>query len=130
MAARADDMEENERHADEGVDAEAGVGVLMPGKAAAEGGKQEAEAAAPDGEDSKGVSAAREEKSRASKRPQQQHRHGEEDAAGFQEVPLQMNGAGGRHAGDSSDDSDSDAGMAEMDDHSRAEVRTSLPLPL
>ena len=37
-------MEENERHADEGVDAEAGVGVLMPGKAAAEGGKQEAEA--------------------------------------------------------------------------------------
>ena len=128
MAARADDMEEDERHADEGVDAEAGVGVLAPGKAAAKGGRQEAEAAAPDGDDSKGVSAAREEKSRASKRPQQQHRHVEEDA-GFQEVPLQMNGAGGRHAGGSSDDSDSDAGLAGMDDHSRAEVRTALPHP-
>ena len=103
--------------------------MLAPGKAAAEAGKQKAKAAAPDGEDSQGVSAAaREEKSRASKRPQQQHRHGEEDA-GFQEVPLQMNGAGGRHAGDSSDDSDSDAGMAEMDDHSRAEVRPALPHP-
>ena len=128
MAEGADATEEDERHADDDIDAEAGVGVLAPGKAAAKGGKQEAEAAAPDGEDSKGVSAAREEKSRASKRPQQQHRHGEEDT-GFQEVPLQMNGAGGRHAGDSSDDSDSDAGLAEMDDHSRAEVRTALPHP-
>ena len=41
-----------------------------------------------------------------------------------------MNGAGGRHSGDSSDGSDSDAGLAEMDDHSRAEVRTALHLPI
>ena len=127
MAERADDREEDERHADEDVDAEAGVGVLAPGATASKAGKQEVEAAAPDGGASERVSAAREAKSRASKHmQQQQHVHGEDDA-GFQEVPLEANGAGGRHSVDSSSDSDSDAGMAEMDDHSRAEVRPALP---
>ena len=126
IAESADNMEVEEGHADGDVDVEAGVGVLVPGKAATKAGKGTAEAATHDAEDSKG---AREEKSRVSKQPQQQHRHGEDDA-GFEELPLQVNGAGGRHSGDSSEDSDSDAGLAEMDDHSRAEVSAALSPPI
>ena len=91
--------------------------MLAPGKAAAKAVQQKAR----DGQQKQGEADKRGGDSalpRVPKEPAQQLQSRAKEHAGFEEVPLQANGA--RSSDDS--DSDSDAGLAEMDDHSRAEV--------
>ncbi len=102
----------------EDADPDAGVGVLAPGKAAAKAAQQKAgdskqkQIQANTGAGDLAVPSVPAEPGQRAQSQAKEH-------VGFEEVPMQMNGAG------SSDDSDSDsdAGLAEMDDHSRAEVR-------
>ena len=107
----AEDLEE------EDADTDAGVGVLAPGKAAAKAAQQKARDGQQkhgEAERAGGDSAVPSVPGEPAQRPQSRAK----EHAGFEVVPLQADRAG------SSDDSDSDsdAGLAEMDDHSRAEV--------
>ena len=111
--AEADNAAEEEDLESEDGDPDAGIGMSAPNKAAAKaaGSQKIAPASA-----SKAIE-------------QQQHRTRAKESAGFEEVPLGAGGAGGRGVDSSDDsDSDSDAGLAEMDDNSRAEVCDTHPL--
>ena len=100
-------------------DADAGVGVLAPGRARAklaarqdrhaQDEQRERGVASGGGGAAAGVPAG--------------------EPAGFEEVPLrQQNGhAGGGQGAEDTDSEDSDAGLAEMDPNSRAEARARSP---
>lgn len=102
---------------EEDADLDAGVGVLAPGRAAAKAVQQKANSKQKHGQPdtSAGDAALPSVPAEPGQRAQSRAR----EHAGFEEVPMQMNGA----ASSDDSDSDSDAGLAEMDDHSRAEVR-------
>jgi hypothetical protein len=116
--ATADIASGEEDKKEEDGDADAGIRVLTPDKAAAKaaGTLKAAPASA-----SKAIVQQQQH--------QQQKRARGDESAGFEEVPLGADGAGSRGADSSGDsDSDSDAGLAKMDDHSRAEVCNCYPL--
>ena len=113
--AEADIAAEEEDLESEDGDPDAGIGVLAPDNAAAKPARSQETAPA---SASKAIE-------------QQQQRTRAKESAGFEEVPLGAGGAGGRGLDSSDDsDSDSDAGLAQMDDNSRAEVCDSHPLLL
>ncbi len=105
-------------------DRDAGVGVLAPGRARAR-----AAAAAQDGQPARAV-VSRGGGAAGSGGGGEAGAKLAEEPAGFEEVPLQRNGRGGGGAGvdDDSDSEGSDAGLAEMDPNSRAEVRAAAGL--
>lgn len=118
---------------EEDADSDAGVGVLAPGKAAAKAAKQKATELSSKQSRIEQASKADEpavpSAPSATAEPSQRQQSRGKEHAGFEEVPLQANGVGGRGGASSDDsDSDSDAGLAGMDDHSRAEVCVRLPL--
>ena len=104
---------------EEEADLDAGVGVLAPGKAAVRAAQQKA-GTSKQKQIQTDTRAGNSALPSVPAEPGQLVQSRAKEQAGFEEVPMQMNGGG------SSDDSDSDsdAGLAEMDDHSRAEVRT------
>ena len=116
----------------EEADLGAGVGVLAPGRAAAKAARQKAADSrqTPGQADRLAGNSAVPSAPSAPREPGPQPQSRGREHAGFEEVPLQANGVGGNDGSDS--DSDSDAGLAEMDDHSRAEVCMPInacPLP-
>lgn len=118
----ADVNEAMENVEEEEADPGAGVGVLAPGKAAAKAARQKAADSrqTPGQADRLAGNSAVPSAPSVPREPGPQPQSRGKEHAGFEEVPLQGNGVGGNNGSDS--DSDSDAGLAEMDDHSRAEV--------
>lgn len=121
----ADTHEAVDRLEEEDADPEAGTGVLAPGRAAAKAVQQNArDSTHKHGQAGKAAGDAA--LPSVPGEPGQRAQGRAKEHTGFEEVPMQMNGAG---SSDNSD-SDSDAGLAAMDDHSRAEVCATADIAL